>query len=155
MRTLLLAVFASTLVVAQDYKGPVPPKTDVPYLLHASNLIETEVQDAQQDSKKNEATFWIDGTNSKARTPLAEPIFIIRAVNLKPEKFELYKFSVKKDRREVTIKDRPGRGDGPLHLSVTKVGRDLWKIEASEVLENGQYSLSPQGANKVFAFEVY
>jgi hypothetical protein len=155
MRTLLLAVLVASVSLAQDYKGPVPPKADVPYLLHASNLIETEVKDAQQDSKKNESTFWIEGTSSKARTPLAEPIFIIRAANLRPDKFELYKFSVKKDRREVTIKDRPGRGDGPLHVSVTKVGRDLWKIEASEVLENGEYSLSPQGANKVFAFEVY
>jgi hypothetical protein len=71
----------------------------------------------------------------------------------------MYRFTAKKDRREVLLKDNPKRDEGPLHVSVTKVGRDLYKIEASEVLANGEYSLSPSGtgpgSNQTFSFQVY
>jgi hypothetical protein len=98
----------------------------------------------------------VEGASSPARTPLAEPIFILRAEKLRPEKIEMYRFESKKDRRELILKDKPKKGDAaPLHLSVTKVGKDLWKIEASEVLPNGEYSLSPSGSNDVFCFQVY
>ena len=142
---------------AQDYKGPVPPKADVPYLLHASTLVEVDAREAHQETKKDETTFWIEGTASPTRTPLAEPIFIMRADKLRPEKIELYRFTIKKDRRELTIRDKPKRDDpaAPLHLSVTKVGKDIYRIEASEVLANGEYSLSPSGSNEVFSFQVY
>ena len=43
----------------------------------------------------------------------------------------------------------------PLHLSVNKVDGRLYRVEASEPLENGEYSLSPNDSNKVFCFEVY
>jgi len=68
----------------------------------------------------------------------------------------MYRFSSKKDRRELLLKDKPRKDEGPLHISVTKVGRDLYKIEASEVLPNGEYSLSPAGnSNLAFSFQVY
>jgi hypothetical protein len=68
----------------------------------------------------------------------------------------MYRFEVTKNRRELTLKDRPGRNDPrPLHLAVTKLGKDLYKIEASETLANGEYSLSPSGTNDVFTFQVY
>lgn len=159
MRTIPLTLFAAAVLVpllAQDYTGPTPPKADVPYLLHASNLIETETDEAKQESKKNSTLYWVEGAASKARTPLAEPIFIIRTQKLNAEKIELYAFEVNKGRRELEIKDRPGRNDArPLHVAVTKLGRDLYKIEASEQLPNGEYSLSPSGTNQVFSFQVY
>ena len=94
--------------------------------------------------------------SSPARTPLAEPIFIIRIEKLQPEKIEMYRFTAKKDRRELLLKANPKKGDAaPLHLAVTKVGKDIYRIEASEVLENGEYSLSPSGTNQVFSFQVY
>ncbi|MEO8096972.1 MAG: hypothetical protein ABI811_04680 [Acidobacteriota bacterium] len=160
MRTILLTLCAMTMLVSvsaqdQPYTGPIPAKADVPYLLHASTLIETQGSEAHEDAKKNETTYWVEGTSSTARTPLAEPIFIIRIEKLNPDKLELYKFNVTKTRRELTIKDRPGKNDRPLYVSVTKLGKDLYKIEASEVLANGEYSLSPSGSNRVFAFQVY
>lgn len=161
MRYMLLALCASltgvmALWAQQDYNGPTPPKADVPYLLHASNLVETEAVQATEEQKKNESTFWIEGDSSPARTPLAEPIFIIQADKIRPERIELYKFEVKRGRREITIKNNPGRNDArPLHLSVTKLSGNLYKVEASEQLENGEYSLSPSGTNEVFAFQVY
>lgn len=154
MRILMLALSATALL-AQDYTGPTPPKADVPYLLHASNLIETQASEAKQESKKGAVLYWVEGAASTARTPLAEPIFIIRVEKLNPDKIELYRFDVTKNRRELEIKDRPGKNDRPLHVTVTKLGRDLYKIEASEVLPNGEYSLSPSGSNKVFSFQVY
>jgi hypothetical protein len=156
MRLLASLFLFIAALPAQDYQGPVPPKPDIPYLLHASNLVETEVKEAHQEPKKNETLYWVEGASSPARTPLAEPIFILRAEKLRPEKIEMYRFESKKDRRELILKDKPKKGDAaPLHLSVTKVGKDLWKIEASEVLPNGEYSLSPSGSNDVFCFQVY
>ncbi len=156
MRTLTLAIMAAATLAAQsDYTGPIPPKADVPYLLHASTLVETQASEAHEDSKKNATMYWIDGASSTARTPLAEPIFIIRVQKLNPEKIELYRFDVNKGRRELTIKDNPGRNDRPLHLAVTKLSKDLYRIEASEELPNGEYSLSPSGSNQVFAFQVF
>jgi hypothetical protein len=156
MRTLTLALVAvATLTAQSDYTGPIPPKADILYLLHASTLVETQVSEAKQDSKKGGTTFSIDGASSPARTPLAEPIFIVRVEKLNPDRLELYKFDVNKGRRELTIKDNPGRNDRALHLSVTKLSKDLYRIEASEPLPNGEYSLSPSGSNQVFAFQVY
>jgi hypothetical protein len=154
MRTLVFALAAATLL-AQNYTGPTPPKADVPYLLHASTLIETEVTQAKQETKKGATLYSVEGTTSSAKTPLAEPIFIIRTEKLNAERIEMYKFDVKKTRRELEIKDNPGKNDRPLHVAVTKLGRDLYKIEASEQLPNGEYSLSPSGSNQVFAFTVY
>jgi hypothetical protein len=156
MRILMLALVAGTLLAQTDYTGPIPPKADVPYLLHASNLVETQVSEAKQESKKGATLYWVEGAASSAKTPLAEPIFIIRAEKLNPDKIELYKFEVSKNRRELEIKDRPGKNDPrALHVAVTKLGKDLYKIEASEQLANGEYSLSPSGSNQVFSFQVY
>src|SRR5260221_9059268 len=109
MRSIASILLFTAALWAQDYKGPVPPKADVPYLLHASTLVETEVQVAHEEKKKDDTLYWVDGPSSPARTPLAEPIFIIRADKLRPEKIEMYRFSPKKDRRELLVKDRPKR----------------------------------------------
>ncbi len=151
-----MLALTATALLAQDYTGPTPPKADVPYLLHASTLVETQVSEAKQETKKGSTVYSVEGAASSARTPLAEPIFIIRTEKLNAEKIELYRFDVTKSRRELEIKDRPGKNDPhPLHVAVTKLGKDLYKIETSEQLPNGEYSLSPSGSNQVFSFQVY
>ena len=141
---------------AQKYTGPRPPKPDVLYLVHADNLVPTEIAEAKQDSKKNEMTFSISGASSPARTPLAEPIFIIESDKISPERLELYRMDVKSGRREVTMTQKRTRGGPrPLRLSVTRIEKGLYRVEASETLENGQYSISPNDSNHVFCFEVY
>jgi hypothetical protein len=40
-------------------------------------------------------------------------------------------------------------------LSVTKLDGNLYKVEAAQPLEDGEYTISPQGSNQVFCFEVY
>jgi hypothetical protein len=42
-----------------------------------------------------------------------------------------------------------------LRLSVTRLDRGMYRIEASETLENGEYSISPNDSNRVFCFQVY
>ncbi len=75
MRCILLILTASAIAFGQKYTGPRPPKPDVLYLVHADNLIPTEVTEAKPETKKNEIMYSIPGTTSPARTPLAEPIF--------------------------------------------------------------------------------
>ncbi len=141
---------------AQSYKGPRPPKADVVYLVHASNLVPTEVAEAREDSKKNSTTYSVPGANSSARTPLAEPIFVLMSDKINAESLELYRMEVKNGQREVSTTQKRTRG-GPraYRVSVTRLDRGLFKLEASETLENGEYALTPQGSNKVFCFEVY
>ena len=155
MRYLFGVLLLATLAVrADDYTGPRPPKPDVLYLVHASNLIPTEVTEAQQEGKNND-TFSISGAASSARTPLAEPIFLLRSEKIRPDTLELYRLEVKGGRRQVTLSRKRKDNTGPFHLSITKLDKDLYRVEADEALENGEYSLSPNGSNAVFCFEIY
>lgn len=154
-KSLLLLVGIGLLSGADKYNGPLPPKPDIPYLLHASNLVETETGQAREESRKSDTNYVIAGASSPARTPLAEPIFIIDAQKLSPDRFELYRLDVKGGNREVTFSNRRRGGNRPLHLAVTPLGGHLYKIEADEPLENGEYALSPSGDNRAFCFAVY
>jgi hypothetical protein len=145
---------ASWLAAADKYTGPVPPKPDIPYLLHASNLVETEVAQAQQGKKADQ--FTISGASSPARTPLAEPIFIIDARQIQPETFELYRLDVKGGNREVSLNGSRRRGGShALHLAVKPLGGHLYRVEADEALDDGEYALSPSNDNRAYCFEIY
>ena len=152
--TLLLAAAA---LAADKYDGPRPLKADLLYLVHADNLIATEAAEAKEESsKKDETTYTVPGASSPARTPLAEPVFIVEADKLLPERLELYRWDVKNGRRELAMqKGKKKGGSRPLHLSVTKIEGKLYKVEASEPLDDGQYSISPNDSNRVFCFEVF
>ena len=156
---LLIASFilGATLFGAETYDGPRPPKQDVPYLLHADRLVETEVQQAHQESKKGDINYTIDGANSPAKTPLAEPIFILDSKNIDANSLGLYRLDSRNGHREITMSGgRKRRGGGrPIHVLVTPLGGHLYKIEADEHLDEGEYSLSPSDSNTVFCFAVY
>jgi hypothetical protein len=130
----------------EKYSGPVPSKPDLPYLLNASSLKETEVAD----------TYVVPGASSPVKTPLAEPIFILDARKIAPEHLELYLMDVKNGNREVSPSTNGHKGASHvLYLRVTPLRDHLFKIEASEPLENGEYALTPNGDKRVFCFEVY
>jgi hypothetical protein len=155
-RFLPFVLGAVFLCAAEKYDGPMPPKQDMPYLLHATNLVETEIAQARQENRKNDSTFVVSGAASPARTPLSEPILIIDARQISPERLELYRMEVKKGDREVSIASGRHRGgNGPFHLIVTPLSNHLYRIEADEPLENGEYALSPSGDNRAFCFEIY
>jgi len=158
-RTFLVVIplLLSAGLLAEDYKGPRPPKPDLPYLLHASELVATEPANASQENQKKSANYTIAGANSSAKTPLAEPIFILEAKQLDPATLELWRFDVKNGVRTLALSSgRHGKSSsGPFHLAVTKIGDRLFRIEVQDMLENGEYSLSPTGSNIAFCFQVY
>ena len=149
-------VIAGLLAAAEKYNGPVPPKPDIPYLVHGSNLIETEVTQAREENHKNDTNFVISGASSPARTPLAEPVFIIDSRQVSPQSFELYRLDVKGGNREVSMNSSRRRGGSrALHLAVKPLSGRLYRVDVDEPLENGEYALSSNGDNRAFCFEIY
>jgi hypothetical protein len=152
-----LVALSAAAALAQKYSGPRPPKPDVIYLLHASNLVETDSAEAQeQQGKRDYTTYIVPGPAAKARTPVAEPIFLIAADKLKPESLEMYRFEVKNGRRELSLPQKPTRNSPrPVRVSITRLEAGLYRLEAAQFLENGEYGFSPSGSNRVFCFQVY
>ena len=91
------------LFAAEKYTGPRPPKADVPYLLHADNLIETEIGKAKSDERKDTVVATIPGAHSPVKTPLAEPIFLIKTDKLSVDKIAAFRLEVKNGQREVVV----------------------------------------------------
>ncbi len=157
LHPIIVVLLASSLgLPAQTYKGPRPPKQDVPYLLHAQNLIEAEVSEAKEKEDKDEIVYTVPGESSSARTPLASPIFLLQAQNLQPERLQLYRFEVRNGQREVSFSKKKKKSTRPLMLTVTRLSNDnIYRLEAVDSLEKGEYSLTPEGSNQVFCFQVY
>ena len=148
-------VFCVALPGQQKYTGPKPPKQDVPYLVHASNLVETESEMAQQQDVKNLTTYVINGEGSSAKTPLASPVLVIDVSKLSPEHLQLFRLEQKNGHREISFPKKGKGGPQPLQLSVSHEEGDLYRIEAVDSLPNGEYSLTPEGSNQVFCFAIY
>lgn len=157
---LCLATLASTGIASaqKKYTGPRPPKPDVPFLLHAGKLTETEVATAQEGQSKDGPTYTISGATSPARTPLPEPIFLFQSEKINPDRLTLYKLDVKGGSRTLVLPN-PGKrkkdGPRPLFVMVTPLTAGLFRVEVNEVIDNGEYCLSPEGSNQVFCFTTY
>jgi len=155
----LLLLALSVSAGAQDkYSGPRPQKPDIPYLLHASTLVETEAGEAMEEKTNDFAINYIAGAGSPVRTPLAEPIFLVAVEKLEVQKLQLYKLDVKGGRRQVAFPVSPKKqrdAPQPVRLSLVRLDPGLFRVEASETLANGEYCLSPAGSNRVFCFQVY
>ncbi len=149
-----LAAFA---LLAQKYSGPIPEKADVLYLVQADNLIPTEAATAkEQKSKKDVSVYIVAGAASSARTPLASPIFLLKAKDQVAEKLQLYKLDVKNGHREITFHTgRGARNPEPVRVDIKHFDNGIYRLEVSDSLPNGQYSFTPEGSNEVFCFEIY
>ncbi|MBZ5727707.1 MAG: hypothetical protein LAP87_22255 [Acidobacteriia bacterium] len=153
-RSLLLAAALAVSAYAQKYDGPVPPKPDLPYLKHADNLLPTEAVTARQEKKKDDTTFVIDGASSPARTPLASPIFILKADKLIPDHLQLFKLESRNGRREILFAAK--KQPRAIRIVVTRLSADnIYKVEVDESLDPGEYSLSPSDSDQGFCFQVY
>ena len=154
MRSPVLLCLCALAALAQPkYSGPRPPKPDIPYLLHAENLVATEVSEAKENQRKDDILYTIPGASSPAKTPLSSPILLMATEKLDPAKLQLYKLESRNGQREVLFrKKKPAR---PLRVDVTRLAEGLFRIEVGESLENGEYSLTPEGSNQVFCFQVY
>jgi len=153
---LLLPLMAACLLPAQKYTGPRPAKPDVPYLVHADNLVATEVAEAKEEKRKDDLLYVVAGAASPVKTPLAAPILLMQAEKLQPERLQLFKLDSKGGQREILFSRKKRQTAKPLIITVNRVSSDnLYKIEVNQSLENGEYSLSPDGSNQVFCFAVY
>jgi len=155
LRTLIFSLIALSLAAADKYQGPRPSKPDLPYLLHASRLVETEATEAREEKRKGDNVYVISGASSPARTPLAEPILLVETEKLQADRIELYKLEVRNGRREAVFPAKRRKEARPIRISVTRLDQNLYRIEAAIGLENGEYSLTPPASNQVFCFQVY
>jgi hypothetical protein len=158
MRILVLVVSMAATLAAQKYDGPRPPKPDVPYLLHASKLVPTDTDEAKEEKRKDGTAYVTPGAAAKAKTPLAEPIFLFETKTIPPEKLTLYKLEVKAGGREVFFYESPKKrkdSSKAVRLSAVKVTQGLYRLEPTEPLANGEYGLTPEGSNTVFSFAIY
>jgi hypothetical protein len=162
MRILTLVLAFAALLSAQEkadkYDGPRPAKPDVPFLVHADNLVETEASEAKEQEKKDEIIYTVAGEASPAKTPVAEPIFLFLSEKIQPDAIELYRLEPKDGARQLVMPKKPKKDSPrPARLTVTRLAERLYRIEVNEGmgLENGEYSFSPRGSNQVFCFSVY
>lgn len=156
--TLALLLTAAALMAAEKYSGPRPPKPDLPYLLHADNIMPTEAAVAKEEKRKNVNAYVLAGATSAARTPLAEPIFLIETSKLQPEKLSAYRLQVREGNREIAFPEnakKMGPEHRPIPLKIEKLDERLYRVEFDQPAENGEYALTPEGANDTFSFTIY
>lgn len=150
----VLLLCLAAVAYAQKYTGPRPAKPDLPYLKHAENLVPTEASEAKEEKgKKDEITYAIAGAASTARTPLASPIFLLQSEKLKADALQLYRLEIRNGRREITAS--PKKPMKAIRLEVTRLDTGLYRLEVTDSLEAGEYSLTPEGSNQVFCFQVH
>lgn len=157
LRCFSALLFAFTLgAQSKDYSGPRPPKTDLPYLVHGTQLTPMDQGEAKQETKKDDVLYVVDGAAAQAKTPLSEPIVVIETKNLNAEKLSLFRMEVRNGRRELLIPKKPKKDSArPMLVLLSRLGGDLYRMDVNERLENGEYCFSPDGANTVFCFSVF
>jgi hypothetical protein len=152
---LWLLLVCTLPLLADKYDGPRPGKPDLPYLVHADNLVPTESAEARQENTKNEITYIVDGATSSVRTPLASPIFLFQSDQIPADHLQLYRFESKGGQRHVLFSRKRKQLARPIRLNVTRLDENLYRVEVDEILENGEYALTPQDSNQVFCFQIY
>src|SRR5215469_15948170 len=95
IRRILPLLLAAVAAFAQRYDGPKPPKPDLPYHKHATDLLPLEASEAKEQKQKNDTLYVVEGVQSSAKTPLASPTFLFLSGKILPDKLGLYKFDVK------------------------------------------------------------
>jgi hypothetical protein len=156
VRFILLASLALGLFAQEAYKGPVPDKSDLPFIRHANKLVATDTGEAKDESAKGDTIYTVPGSNATAKTPLTEPAFIVKVDKLNIQQMQLYKMEPKGGQRVLSLPQKPKKnGPRAVRLSLEPLTSGLYKLEVQEPLENGEYCLSPGGSNAVFCFAVY
>ena len=118
-------------------------------------MVQTEVASSDPQDTPEGTRYSLSGETSLARTPLALPIFMLDAVEIKPEKIRLMRLTAKAGHRETMAPRTPNPDDPPILLTVTNLGGGLYKFEVVNEIENGEYALNVAGTNKFFCFTVF
>ncbi len=152
---LLLLLVPAAAQSSRKYAGPRPEKADVPYLLHASRLIEVEKSAATESKTRDGTLYTVPGAESPVKTPVPEPIFLFKADRINPESLSLFRMVPRGGSRTLLFPPQGRRrkaGPRPIFVLVTMLEPGLYRVEVNEPLEDGEYCLSPEGSNDVFCF---
>jgi hypothetical protein len=133
---------------------PAPGKPDVPYLIHASSLVETEQSTATEETRKNDVLYVVPGAAAGVTTPLAGPEFLFRSESIDPNDFQLYRLESKNGRRELLFRRKKKILAEAIRVTVFPLEDGLTRIRVYESLTAGEYCLTPSGSNAVFCFTV-
>ena len=155
----LLALCALTLAGQSDGRNklglPNPAKQDIPYLIQASEIHELEQTEATPEEVKNQMRYWMAGTTSAAKTPLASPEFLFDSKDIDPRDLSLYRFEVVKGRRELLFRKKKKIVAKPFMLHLEGVENRVVRIRVNSSLDPGEYGLTPDGRDTVFVFAVF
>jgi hypothetical protein len=154
----LLVLTALPAAAQKKYTGPRPTKPDVPFLIHANQLIPVETGEAREAQGKSETNYTVAGAASPTRTPIPEPVFLFQSDKINPERLSLFKMETKGGQRTLALPSDPRRRKDnarPIFILVTPLENRLFKVEVNEPLDDGEYCLSPEGTNTVFCFSEY
>jgi hypothetical protein len=135
--------------------GPKPDKKDIPYLLLANSLVQTEVVRPTAERTAEGARYSIPGETSLAKTPLALPVFLIDSAQIRPEKLKLIRLTASSGHRQALVRKTPSLDDPPLLLTATKLADTIYRIEAVNEIENGEYALNAAESDQFFCFTVF
>ncbi len=134
---------------------PNPPKPDIPYLIHGSDIRELEQVDAMEEITKNQLRYWIAGAAAAVRTPLAAPEFLFDSAQIDPRNLSLFGFEVKNGRRELLFRKKKKVVAEPYFLNLEGVAGRVIRIRINASLAPGEYGITPDGENIVFTFSVF
>ena len=134
---------------------PNPAKQDVPYLIHGSEIRELEQAEAMEEEIKNQLRYWIPGTASMVKTPLAAPEFLFDSNEIDPRDLQLYGFDIVKGRREILYRKKKKVVAEPYFLQLEGIQDRVVRIRINASLAPGEYGLTPEGRNTVFTFAVF
>lgn len=155
-RRAAVVILCVGLLSAQEaYNGPVPAHRNVPYLVHADSLVETEAGSARERLLKDGMIYFVPGDRSPSRTPLACPTLVIDADGAEVEKLRLFRLRVRGDHREIAFSRRDKSGGAVLRTHVTRISGGIYRVSVLDSLEPGEYALSPDGSDAVFCFAVF
>jgi hypothetical protein len=156
MRRVLTGILLALALNAQTkYNGPRPEKKDVPYLIHASTLVQTEIARPVPKEDGGVTTWSIPGESALAKTPLALPALVIDASAISPAKLQLYQFQLKGAHRELTLQKNGAGETQPVPITISNLSGTLYRIEVVNEVENGEYGLTLPGSNQFFCFSVF
>ncbi len=134
---------------------PNPPKPDIPYLIHGSDIRELEQVEAMEETTKNQLRYWIAGPAAAVRTPLAAPEFLFDSEQIDPRNLSLFGFEVKNGRRELLYQRKKKVVAEPYFLNLEGVAGRVIRIRINASLAPGEYGITPDGQNIVFTFSVF
>ena len=133
---------------------PAPPKKDVPYIIHATSLVEVEQNDAVPEEDKKQLIYYVPGASSGVTTPLGFPEFLFTPEQIDPRSLELYRFEPVNGRREILIRKKKKTVARPYFIDVFPHADGVMRIRVDGSLSPGEYCLTPNGSDKVFCFTV-